>query len=796
LKDPYYLERLHYKDRPYPITSPAFSNVPLIGPLLAATIGKVVKPVIRMHDSEKDDSNYTLYSKRLEPKGPQALPVSKPKEEFSLWHSIKLEVRTMAEYVGLPGFIMKSAALAAFPEQQHGQNVYLQGSRQMDSWSRQYYEQNLGAGMFASPEPDNGMTGYTEPLRRFIQHEGFVPQVNEVANTMPSWMPGENAMIDFKKGDPFTKLDEGWARLPGKGYEALHPEVKGIDPEDYPDLTKLEILGDIAPYSREYQKYRAIVEHRAEHNPDLLESYERIVAQVKETKDSTLQVDTRHFNAPVEQIEGTVTKATAHGIHLAEYPGQVFHFSSISSSMADLVADTLGESNRITRAEAVRSSSKKLEERNQYLSQRLTAGTSVRMTIAKGNADDTQDVRAVVFVDGHNINRELIRHGYARFRKDKGGAEEQAMHGFLARKFGKYAESASFEGDDSVLNPLRYIPTPFHTKLWQERTAYSQYLQQEVTGTRMRRWDRPIHDFLSPYIRGTVERITGKTVVSKEAKHRRNLDTLVDMLSYLRALNQAENNPKARGRYTSQAKRTAIGSNLFGSSSYLASTLPSREARYFRKFVDETDPEIREHILEVAPKSTAEALKAQWAIRRQRIAEARGEKVEALGSEGRLYTEDQKAEYSKAKTKLGYGDWLRSKEISSFFFQHGFALPGEDSDALNENLDYQDVKLKIVQQEGYDAHDFNLFDDRSSVLWRKPYIDGAVRELTSGDGRTQEQMRQAIESMMLAVGNKNPDVRVTSQAAPRSRANVRVDADTDHEAYIEQDMRRNKENYS
>ena len=70
-----------------------------------------------------------------------------------------------------------------------------------------------------------------------------------------------------------------------------------------------------------------------------------------------------------------------------------------------------------------------------------------------------------------------------------------------------------------------------------------------------------------------------------------------------------------------------------------------------------------------------------------------------------------------------------------------------------------------MQQEGYDLHDFELFDDRSSVLWRKPYIDGAVRELTSGDTRSQEQMRQMIERMMIAAGNSNPDVRHTTRKA-------------------------------
>jgi hypothetical protein len=81
-------------------------------------------------------------------------------------------------------------------------------------------------------------------------------------------------------------------------------------------------------------------------------------------------------------------------------------------------------------------------------------------------------------------------------------------------------------------------------------------------------------------------------------------------------------------------------------------------------------------------------------------------------------------------------------------------LPDQaDSAALSDNLDYQDVKLKIVQQEGYDEHDFNLFDDRASVLWRKPYVDGAVQELTAGNTRSEDELRAAVEQMMLAAGD-------------------------------------------
>ena len=184
----------------------------------------------------------------------------------------------------------------------------------MDSLSRQYYERNLGAGMFVSPETENGIVGYSEPLRRFIQHEGFTPQVNEIENQMPSWTPGEDHLINFRKGDPYVKVDEGYARLPGAGYEALHPELEGVDPEDYEDITKLSILGDVALYSREYNRIRAIVEKQSYGDTELRAQYEQIVEQVRQTKESRLQVDERRFDAQMDRLEGTIKSASFQGL--------------------------------------------------------------------------------------------------------------------------------------------------------------------------------------------------------------------------------------------------------------------------------------------------------------------------------------------------------------------------------------------------------------------------------------------------------------------------------------------------
>ena len=72
---------------------------------------------------------------------------------------------------------------------------------------------------------------------------------------------------------------------------------------------------------------------------------QRILEQVRQTKESTLETAQKHFNAPVDTLEGTVKHASSEGIELEEYPGRTFRFSAVGLKMADLVADELGRHN-------------------------------------------------------------------------------------------------------------------------------------------------------------------------------------------------------------------------------------------------------------------------------------------------------------------------------------------------------------------------------------------------------------------------------------------------------------------
>jgi hypothetical protein len=82
--------------------------------------------------------------------------------------------------------------------------------------------------------------------------------VNMLKNNAPSWLPkdGSRYYIDFSKGNLYNTVENGVNRLPGKGFEALHKGLKGVNPEDYPLVYQYQVLSDVAKGSAEQYKMR------------------------------------------------------------------------------------------------------------------------------------------------------------------------------------------------------------------------------------------------------------------------------------------------------------------------------------------------------------------------------------------------------------------------------------------------------------------------------------------------------------------------------------------------------------
>lgn len=250
----YDLEREMYESRPYPMTSAAFQDVPIIGPLLAATIGQVIKPTKVMHSSEwlRSTSTGTTEFANVY-KGSMVEPAyelgaigsGRPINYLSGESLVSQSIYHYRELEGLPGFVMNTFDKMLFGSPNWSEaDQRIATSADITSWNRHFWEAQLGGAFFSN-----------EFLRRiFAKDRSEIQKYNPLLNNMPSWLPDE-----WHYGDPYTKVEWGEARLPGPGFASLHPELQNVDPEDYPLVYKYQILGDVAPLSPEFFKLQTQV---------------------------------------------------------------------------------------------------------------------------------------------------------------------------------------------------------------------------------------------------------------------------------------------------------------------------------------------------------------------------------------------------------------------------------------------------------------------------------------------------------------------------------------------------------
>ena len=145
---------------------------------------------------------------------------------------------------------------------------------------RSFWDLNLG-GLGDVPASESSLE-LSEITRRFIPKERTnVNYLNPIPNTMGAkypFLPGSDYFINFQTGDPFTKVAEGELRLPGVAYERLNPtRTNYSDP-----VTQLDILSDVAPYSRQYRSLDRTLNMGALEPAQRIE-VERIRGQVAET---------------------------------------------------------------------------------------------------------------------------------------------------------------------------------------------------------------------------------------------------------------------------------------------------------------------------------------------------------------------------------------------------------------------------------------------------------------------------------------------------------------------------------
>ena len=111
----------------------------------------------------------------------------------------------------------------------------------------------------------------------------------------------------------------------------------------------------------------------------------------------------------------------------------------------------------------------------------------------RNNKDSLNSMNAVVYANGMNINRELIKRGLAKEdEKDFSAAGVHARFNGFERTFGSAWETVAHQN------------TVFNNRILRVRSAVEDYKRQQVYNKDFKDWKKPISDYLVPAIWGAM----------------------------------------------------------------------------------------------------------------------------------------------------------------------------------------------------------------------------------------------------------------------------------------------------
>lgn len=359
------------------------------------------------------------------------------------------------EPFGVYKWILNDEVLGINPYQ--GKAV-IQQADYATSLSAKFWESNIGS-LGAS---------FSEFARRFMRpYDGQVEYYNPIRNTMPEWMPGSNYMIDFKTGDPYSKIDGGEYRLPGGAYERLN-DLHSDHFGRYGAFDRFKILADVAPWSDEYEMWSDYVQEYVK-DPKLRKQAEQIRKQASARK---TKYEFQEYRFKDNDVAWQDAKIAA---FVDDYRFMIHGSDDIY---------TLAGVNTRANADGV-------------MQQYFKVGDVVRIGVAADESrrrkQDTNDtIGAVVQTALGNVNRDIIQRGLMKENmNDFSAAGVQARFSQKEISQGKRWET------------MAHYPSIFNTKFMPVRTALEEYERYQVYGKDWATWENFMwSDYIQPFFDG------------------------------------------------------------------------------------------------------------------------------------------------------------------------------------------------------------------------------------------------------------------------------------------------------
>jgi hypothetical protein len=159
-------------------------------------------------------------------------------------------------------------------------------------------------------------------------------------------------------------------------------------------------------------------------------------------------------------------------------------------------------------------------------------------------------------------------------------------------------------------------------------------------------------------------------------------------------------------------------------------------------------------------------------------------------TEGFPKTQELWAEYLTSRLpNETYPDWYRRTRLLEKELK-GKQLPGPDWVGWHPSVDLEDIKLKIVQDEGKNMYDYDLWPDRARAVSRRPMVAEAAAEVTQAVEAKEDPavIRARITSVLAA--NKVQPLQVTLLPSSTGETVVNLEVVDDRSKSSVEEIRR------
>ena len=336
------------------------------------------------------------------------------------------------------------------------ESKFIANAGDIDSFTRQFWDAGVG-----------GLGGETAEIgRRFLPEFSRRRRVNPLMNTMAdqhAWLPEKF----FVGGDPFTKIINGEARLPGAGYEAinqLHPDQFASD--GYGAIDRYKILADIAPNSAEYKYWKQIVKMmNSDEAKKVLQDTEEMVKHQGKKHDF---FNYKFLGKTTVSQDGHIEEVLSNGKFKIAGDDRLYQIAGVKFKENGFMS-------------------------KQQLLQVIQPGQRVTMRIDDEERTDNSDapqapIRAALFLNGENISDTLREVGLAEYdMDDSSAAGAYANYNTFGRIFGSAAELVTHA----------QIPI-LHSQFMRINDPLEEYRSDQLYGSGFSSWEDIIDTMLVP----------------------------------------------------------------------------------------------------------------------------------------------------------------------------------------------------------------------------------------------------------------------------------------------------------